>query len=222
MQEFILKNLITIIFLLLLVYSFVRGFSLGLIKKVLSLGSMIVAIIATRFVTPIVVEFVKNVTNIESTLTARLYDAIIKTNAYDQFNIPYIKDAVNTGNIQESIRDGLCTTIANGIINLLCGLAVFIVILIAIRIILKVLDVVDYIPVIGQINKILGGVLGVVEIIIAVWILFTVIRALENIPQVKVVAENVKESAMVGYFYKNNIIYDFFVNFFGVAGSNSV
>lgn len=214
MQEFILKNLITIIFILFLVYGFIKGFAVGFLKKVLSFGSIIVTIIATRFFTPMVSNFVKDVTNIESTLTALIYDSIIKNNFYDQINIPWLNGSVDTGNIQESIRNGICTNIANAIINLVCGIIVFIVVLILIKIVLKVLDIVDFIPVVGQLNKILGGAFGIFEMILIVWIVFTIFRALENVPQIKILTDNIKGSALVGYFYNNNFIFNFFANLF--------
>lgn len=214
MQEFILKNLITIIFVLLLIYGFIKGFAVGFLKKVLSFGSIIVTIIATRFFTPMVSNFVKDVTNVESTLTALIYDSIIKNNFYDQINIPWLNGSIDTGSIQESIRNGICTNIANAIINLVCGIVVFIVVLILIKIILKVLDIVDFIPVVGQLNKILGGVFGLFETILIVWIVFTIFKALENVPQVKILSDNIKGSVLVGYFYNNNFIFNFFVNLF--------
>lgn len=223
MQEFILKNLITIIFILFLVYGFIKGFAVGFLKKVLSFGSIIVTIIATRFFTPMVSNFVKDVTNIESTLTALIYDSIIKNNFYDQINIPWLNGSVDTGNIQESIRNGICTNIANAIINLVCGIIVFIVVLILIKIVLKVLDIVDFIPVVGQLNKILGGAFGIFEMILIVWIVFTIFRALENVPQIKILTDNIKGSALVGYFYNNNF-FNFFANLFSafsVGGSTA-
>lgn len=214
MQEFILKNLITIIFILLLIYGFMKGFAVGFLKKILSFGSIIVTIIATRFFTPVVSDFVKDVTNIESTLTAMIYDSIIKNNFYNQVDIPWLNSAIDTGSIQETIKNGLCTSIANAIINLSCGIAVFIIVMVLIKIVLKVLDIVDFIPVVGQLNKLMGGVFGVFEIVLVTWIVFTVFRALENIPQIEVVINNIKDSAMVGYIYNNNLVYNFFINLF--------
>lgn len=224
MQEFILKNLITVIFVILLVYGFIKGFSLGFLKKVLSFGTIIIAIIVTKFFTPVIVNIIKDVTNVESTLTAHIYDAVIKSNIYDKMEIPWLSSAVDTGNIQETLKNGLCTDIANTIINLVCGIVVFIVALILVKIILKVLDVVDYIPVVGQLNKILGGVFGVCEIVLVTWIIFTVLRSIENIPQVKVITDNIKDSLIVNYFYNNNFVYNFFANLFStfIAKSGSV
>lgn len=218
MQEFILKNLITIIFLILTVFEFVKGFSQGFVKKILSFGSIIVTIIATKAFTPTIVNMVKDVTNIESTLTSLIYDAIINTNLYDSLDMPIIKNSIDTGNLQVSIKDGLCLNLANIIINIACGIVVFIVVLLLIKLILKVLDVIDYIPVVGQLNKLLGGVFGILEFIIILWIIFTVLRALDGVPQIKVIVDNIKDSFIVGPIYNNNVVYDFLSNIFsGIA-----
>ena len=221
MQELFLKNLITIIFIALSIYGYVKGFATGFLKKVLSIGSLIVTIIATRYLTPVVSEMVKDITNIESTLTAIIYDSIVKNNFYDQINIPWLGSALGTGSIQEVIKNGICTNIANAIINLICGVFVFIVVLIIIRILIKVLDVVNYIPVVGQLNKILGGIFGIFEVVVITWILFTILRALESLPQVKVLTDNIKDSFIVSIIYKNNIIFNFFANLFSAFGSTS-
>lgn len=216
MQEFILKNLITIIFIVLVVCGFLKGFSEGLLKMLLSFGSIIITIVATKFMTPIVASMVKDVTNIESSLTSAIYDSIIKTNIYDGLNIPWLKSAINTGSIESVLRDELCAKIANGIISLLCGIAIFVVVLILIKLLLKVLDVVDYIPLISQFNKIMGGILGTLQIVLIVAILFTILKIFEAIPQVQVVVDNIKDSYIVGYIYNNNIVYNFVSNIFGV------
>ena len=141
---------------------------------------------------------------------------IIKTNIYDGLNIPWLKSAINTGSIESVLRDELCAKIANGIISLLCGIAIFVVVLILIKLLLKVLDVVDYIPLISQFNKIMGGILGTLQIVLIVAILFTILKIFEAIPQVQVVVDNIKDSYIVGYIYNNNIVYNFVSNIFGI------
>lgn len=216
MQEFILKNLISIIFIVLVIYGFVKGFKDGFLKKILSFGSLIVTIFLTRFLTPFFAEALKDITNIESTFTSMIYDVLINSNFYDKLNLTWLKDNINTGNIGSSIKEGICTNIANALINLICGIAVFILVLIVIKIILKVLDIVDFIPVVGQLNKLLGGVLGVAEIILIMWVVFTVLRVLENVPQIAVIVENIKSSVFVNVLYNNNVVYDFLSNLFSI------
>lgn len=220
MQDFFLKNLISILFVVLVAFNFVSGFAKGFIKMVISLGSFILSIILTRIFTPVVAESVKNITNIESTLTSAIYEALIKTNAYDKINIPWIKSAIDTGNIQESLKNNLCNGIANGIINLLSGIVVFILALILLKLLIKCLDVVNYIPLVGQLNKILGGVLGIIETILLFCVIFAVLKAFNNVPQIKVLTDNIESSFLVGTLYSNNIVYDFFANLFTGSGKS--
>ena len=221
MQEFLLKNLITIIFVILLVLGFLKGFGEGLLKKILSFATIIITIILTRTLTPIAANVIKDITNIESTLTAMIYDLLVKSTSYESLNIPFLKDSIDTGNIESSIRDGLCTNIANAFINLICGIVIFIGLLIIIRLVIKLLDVVDYIPIVGQLNKLLGGALGVIEVILVVSIVFTVLKVLEGSPQIKVLTDNIKESALVGSIYEHNIVYDFFARLFSSVAPNA-
>lgn len=214
MQEFILKNLITIIFVLLIVYGFIKGFSLGFLKTLLSFGSILITIVVTKTLTPIASNMVKDMTNIESSLTSIIYDAFSNTNIYDSINIPWFKAQIDTGNLESTIRDGICTSIANHIINLCCGIAIFILVMIIIRLLLKVLDVVDYIPLVSQFNRILGGCLGAVQMLLVVLIILTVLRAFSAAPQIRTITDNIQSSYIVGYLYENNVVYNFFSNIF--------
>lgn len=216
MQEFIFKNLILILFVLFLISGFIKGFSYGFLKKVLSLGSIIITIVATKFFTPVVSVMLKNVTNVEATLSDLLYKTIIESSTYDQLNLEGIANVFNTGDITESLKNTLCNNIANAIINLVCGIVVFIVVLFLVRLAIKVLDIVDYIPVVGQFNKLLGGVLGVIEVVLFTMIIFTILRVFEAIPQVGTLSENIKASPVIGPLYENNLIYNFFSNLFSI------
>lgn len=213
-QEFILKNLITIVFIILLIYGFIKGFGEGFLKKILSFGSLILTIVLTKMFTPIVSNMVKDFTNIEATLSDMVYSLFIKSNAYDKINLEGLGKIINTGDIGGKIKENLCNGIANAIINLLCGIGVFIITLIIIKIIIKVLDIIDYIPMVGQFNKLLGGITGAFEIVVVLWIIFTILTVLSSVPQVEIFVKNIQKSYLVGFLYDNNPVYNFFSNLF--------
>lgn len=214
MQEFVVQNLISIAFIILFIFGFVKGFSEGFLKKILSFGSLIVTIIVTKIFTPILAGFLKDITNIEPSLSDFIFKALIESTNYDKIKLGGLEKILGTQNIVESIKNSLCVNIANIIINLICGIVVFIVTLILVKILLKVLDIVDYIPVFGQFNKILGGVLGVFEIVIFAWIAFTILRVLSGIPEVSTIVESVEKSAIGRLIYDNNLIFNFMSNLF--------
>ena len=215
MKEFFLDNIIFIFLILILIFGFLRGRELGLVKKVMSLGMLIATIIITKFLTPKAVLIIKDVTNIESTITDIIYQAFEKTNVFDsKLNIDAIKNIIGTSELFDNMKNQIATGIANVIINVGCSIAVFILIFIILKIIFKLLDVVDYIPVIGSINKFLGGVLGVFEAMLFIWVVFAVIRALDdNIPAVHDVVMKINNNPYVKYIYDHNSVYNFFLSF---------
>ena len=88
------------------------------------------------------------------------------------------------------------------------------VVIILLKLLIKFLDVVNYIPFIGQLNKILGGVLGALETILLFWVIFAILKAFSGVPQVKVLTDNIESSFLVGALYNNNLVYNFFANLF--------
>jgi len=215
MQGFILENLITLLIIVYLLYGLIKGFNSGLLKLILSLGSLIVTIIITRTFTPTVASIVKDVTNIESTLTERIYNAFITTNAFDSFNLNLF-NIQNTGELNETIKNTICSNYANIIINIISGVGLFIASILILKFVIRVLDIVDYIPMVGQLNKILGGLAGVAQSLIVIWIIMVIVRVFENMPQVQNVIKNIQKSPIAWNIYTNNVIYDFLANLFPV------
>lgn len=215
MQGFILENLITLLIIMYLLYGLIKGFRSGLLKLILSLGSLIVTIFITRTFTPAVASVVKDVTNIESTLTEKIYNAFITTNTFDSFNLNLF-NIQNTGELNETIKNTICSNYANIIINIMSGVGLFIASIILLKFAIKMLDVVDYIPMVGQLNKILGALAGVAQSLIIIWIIMVIVRVFENMPQVQNVIRNIQKSPIAWSIYTNNVIYDFLANLFPV------
>ena len=215
MQGFILENLITLLIIMYLLYGLIKGFRSGLLKLILSLGSLIVTIVITRTFTPAVASVVKDVTNIESTLTEKIYNAFITTNTFDSFNLNLF-NIQNTGELNETIKNTICSNYANIIINIMSGVGLFIASIILLKFAIKMLDVVDYIPMVGQLNKLLGAAAGVAQSLIIIWIIMVIVRVFENMPQVQNVIRNIQKSPIAWSIYTNNVIYDFLANLFPV------
>ena len=214
MQEFIVKNLITILVILLLVYNIIRGFSMGFLQKLFSLGSLILTIIFTRIFTPIVSNIVKDYTNAEATISDWIYSKFINTNIFNDLQVTSIGKALNIGDINQTIKDEICAKWADIIINLMCGIIVFVGIFILMKLLVRVLDFVDYVPIIGQFNKILGGAVGAVESILLIWIIFSILHIAAGIPEISNIVNKIEKSTFTGYLYNNNLIYSFFSNLF--------
>lgn len=214
MRGFILDNLIFIIIAIFFVLSFIKGYEKGFIRKVVSIATIIVTIIVTKTFTPTVVETLKDMTNIEATVNDRIYEALIKTNVFDKLNLGVLQGFFGTGDMQDMVRNKIAAELTSVALNFMCGVCLFIFTFLVIKIIIRLLDFIDYIPVIGEINKLLGGVSGVVEALLVVWLVFSVIRVFENVPSIKSVVDNIDGNPVVNMIYNNNLIYNFFSSLF--------
>ena len=210
----IISHLITIFVILFFVFSIRRGYQLGFFKKVLSIASLIIAIVLTKNLTPTVVLLIKDYTNIKSTISSALYNVFKNSNSFDSISIEGIQNIFNLGNMNESIQDFISNTVTEGILTIFCGIITFISLMILLKIIFRLLDFIDFVPVIGQLNKVLGGGLGMIEAIFLLWIAFSIIKVLTIIPQVKIVEDYINNSIITTSIYNNNAIYNFFANLF--------
>lgn len=210
MQNFLISNLILILVLLFLFYGLITGFKMGFLKKLLNFGSIIVSIVLTRAWTPEVVNIVKDYTNIQSSISDKLYKAFNETSILDKMDLSKLEDIININSMNSSIREYISTNLSNLLINILCGIIVFLATMFIIKIIIKVLDIIDIIPIVGQINKILGGLLGVVESLLLIWIIFAILKMTSVFPPVKeVITNNIENIFFLNYIYENNVIYNF-------------
>lgn len=210
----IVNTMITILTALFFIFSIRKGYQMGFFKKLFSVASLVIAIILTKIFTPNVVLLVKDYTNIKSTISNALYNVFKNTSTFDNISIDGIQNIFNIGNMNESIQDFISNTITEGILIVFCGIITFIALMILLKIIFRLLDFIDFVPVIGQLNKVLGAGLGVVEALFILWILFLIIKTFTIIPQFKTVEEYINNSLITSSIYNNNLIYIFFVNLF--------
>jgi len=213
MQNFIMSNLIFILVILFLLFGLITGFKMGFLKKLLSFGSIIISIFCTKTFTPEVVKIVKDYTNIQSSLSDNLNKTFNETSILDKMDLSKIQNVIDIESMNLSIKEYLSTNLSNLLLNILCGIAVFLVTMLILKIIIKFLDIVDIIPIVGQINKLFGGVLGVFQSLLLIWIVFAVLKFLSVLPPVKdVITNNIENTFFLNYIYENNIVYNFFAN----------
>lgn len=213
-MNYIISHLLTIFVILFFVFSVRSGYQLGFFKKVLSITSLIIAIILTKNLTPNVVLLVKDYTNIKATISSALYNVFKNSNSFDSIPIEGIQNIFNLGDMNESIQVFISNTVTEGILTMFCGIITFISLIILLKIIFRLLDFIDFVPVIGKLNKVLGGGLGLVEAIFLLWIVFSIIKLLTIIPQIKIMEEYINNSIITSSIYNNNAIYNFFANLF--------
>lgn len=80
------------------------------------------------------------------------------------------------------------------------------VVTVVVRSIVHALGWIGKLPVIGGINRLAGGLLGVVTGLVIVWVMFIVIILLYDTDMAKMCFENINDSQLLTFLYKNNVL----------------
>lgn len=116
----------------------------------------------------------------------------------------YIEQGVTT--VQDMVANALAEQIASIILNIIIFTIIFIIVYILMQIIIKVVDLVSMLPVLKQINKTGGFILGLVKGLIVVWVFFIAMTIFCNTEFTHTVFAYVNENSFLAFLYNNNLI----------------
>lgn len=189
-------NFLFIAIVALIIYMTVRGYRRGFLRIVVSFIGTIVIIIAAREAAPYVTDYLYNNTDAYEKIELGIeemfkdanekYDNSIPENqikTIDSYNVPdSLKNNLIINNTAEMYKtlvvdvfeDYVSRYLANTAIKAAGFVLAFIVLIIAFRLLLTVVNIISRIPIIRGINQFIGGCLGFVESLIIVWVFFFV------------------------------------------------
>lgn len=137
------------------------------------------------------------------TLPNSLKDQIVSQISTNKF----VTDGVTSA--KEAVAKFLAEQIASIIFNIIIFVVIFMVIYIIMQIIIRVADIVSMLPVIKQINKTGGLVLGLVKGLIVVWVFFIAMTIFCDTEFAKTVFAYVNDNSFLSFLYNNNLILNF-------------
>lgn len=220
-----------IIFLICILVGYQKGF----IKIVASLFATLVIIVLVIFISPYVSNIIRACTPIESVVQEKCAEILLPEEGTDSSREgqivlieqselpPMFKELLlenNNGEVYE--RLGVTTFIeyvgtyfAKLISDIIAFLLTFLVVTIIVRTILYIFGAIGDLPVIGGINRLAGGAVGIGTGLVIVWILFLVITVLYDLEISKTFLKNIEESKILQMLYDNNIIMNYVTKFRG-------
>ena len=207
-------------------YHVFDGLRRGFIRKAVSAVSLIITLVLVTYLTPQITNFIQNSTSLHENLQQKCseiflngeYNEDVKTDQVlmiENMELPEnIKDKLLENNNTESydilevtgFRDYIGAYLANMIINALAYLLSFVIVWAAIRAILIALDVVTMLPVLHGINKLAGGVLGIVYGVFLVWIGFLLVTILCNGDLGRQFFALINDNPFLLFLYNQNVI----------------
>lgn len=192
----------------------------GLVKMAFSALSAIAVIILTTILAPHVSSFVRNNTQLDETVRTKTEAYLIDKEIIKETEISFdtdkillpqkVKDQI-TNDAEKYINKGreeynqfIIDTASNAIYSVAIYVGVFIVVCILVIVIYSLLKVVSKLPVLNQLNRLAGAIIGAALGLILVWILLIVFTSFGNTALSLQVAENVKNSVLLSFLYNSN------------------
>lgn len=209
------------------------GYAQGLIKMVASLLATIIMIALVMLLTPHVSKLIRQVTPLEDTVQKKMSEMIMSETGgeavdenveipreqqialIENAELPQVlqKMLLENNNVEayvtlgvETFTDYIGAYIAKIIADVIAFLIVFLLVSIAVPILIKVFDLVNKLPVIGGMNRIAGGVLGLGIGLAVVWVFFIIVTLAYSTGFGKACFACIEESVFLAKLYDGNIL----------------
>lgn len=210
----------------LFAYQIIDGFCKGFIRKAVSALTLIVTLVLVTQLTPHITTFIEEKTSLQTSLQETCseifldeeYNENVKNDQVlmiENMKLPDNMKEMLLENNNSEAYDLLEVTgfhqyvgayLANMIINAMAYLISFVIIWTAIKAVLIALDIVTKLPLLHGINKLAGGILGLVQSIVLTWVIFLLGAVLCNGALGQRFIELIYENAFLTLLYNYNFI----------------
>lgn len=224
-------NVLLIIVGAFMLFMIIFGMKRGLVRMLLSFGSIFIVLILVNFLNPIAKNVLSN---------SPVYDSVY--NRVDEYVAQNIKDATkNTTDIGEKTQkriindlplpdsitdslndnnntkkytemkvdtfgDYLNKALTDMIIGALSFILLFIIIMILLKVLIRVMDLVTKLPVIHTFNSVGGGLVGLIESLFIIWIACIVVTLFSTTDFGKTICDGIASNEILSWIYDNNLI----------------
>ena len=100
-------------------------------------------------------------------------------------------------------------------INVISFLLTFLLVTIAVRTVIYMLGLISDLPVIGGINRLAGGAVGLAKALLIVWVVFIIITLMYDSKLGMTCIQCIEDSEFLSYIYDHNLLMKFMVKFRG-------
>ncbi len=223
-----MSRLMIIVGIILVLFTLI-GCCKGLIKIAASLGVTIATIALVLFLSPYVSSALQKATPIEKHVQKYCENLLgeqaeqkeqelsreEQIEVIKQAQLPNILENVvldnNNKEVYESLgvtafRDYICKYMTKIITDILAFLITFILVTIVVRIVLYIAGILTDLPVLGGINRLAGGIVGLAFGLCIVWLFFAGITICYQTPTGMSLLKEIQESPFLNFLYEKNLI----------------
>ena len=178
---------------ILLLTMAIWGYQKGLVKEIVSLLFVFAVFAIVSWINP----------RIDGALLA--YEPLQKT---IQESLISLGDSKNQ--LQELLKEKAAVALSDHIINGISFLLSYLLANIIVRSIVFLLDIMTKLPVIGGINRLAGGAIGLLEGVIILWVAFLAFTVLCGTGTGRLALHYIQVDPFLKYLYQNDILIEIF------------
>lgn len=199
-------NYVDIIILIIIVLLGVLGARRGFVKSVIGILSLAASVALAWMLYPVIAEILESIgvkNAIYETIYNNIASAISTGQSPDAF--PQImRQAIESGEaaISQSVANSAAVTVLNAIAFILVLIVSKVIIFLASKILIKISNF----SIIGFFNRIFGGLFGVLQGILIVYVALTIIYAVAPLRENPVISTEIENSAVAKYMYGSKMI----------------
>ena len=202
---------IDIIFVALVVLSGFIGFKKGLVGILMSVVSLVIAIIAALILQTPLTNYLKQSavgTTLEEKISNIVQDEVDnKTEEVENSQEKsFVENFVDVDKIQEDMSTSVAQNITNIILKAVSFVGIFILVFIICYMLTMILNIFFDLPILNVVNDIGGVVANILKTIFKFWVAFSIIYFVSFIPFVSKLQDSIEETKITKIVYDNNVI----------------
>lgn len=216
------------VLLIVLAVFVIQGFRKGLVRTAVSMVFFIIVTVVTSWLNPYVGDFIREKTNWQEQIQESCEEIFFQElegqaelsaesqmEFIDELPLPdsmkkMLAENNNTETYMqlaaENFADYLSEYVAYGIINGIGYILAFVITIIIVKMILYAVDILTELPVVGTLNRTGGMLLGLVQGLLWIWVIFLVITLLCNTSLGAYLMELIKGDPVLGWIYDRNYL----------------
>lgn len=207
-------NTVTIILLIYTVFAIFHGYRCGFLRIILGFVAMVLTIVlALALATPLSKTIAKQ-TTIDDEIEAMLMESLSNYQGEkaqelskdgDSLITMLIKDYVVKGDSFQKMDEKIAKAISSTILQWFSFILLYIVLFIIFRILIRMINQADHVPVLHTINRIAGIIIALLKVYINVNVFFLIVSFAENTSLGKTILQQISENNFIYFLYQNNI-----------------
>lgn len=216
-------NWLLIIVLGIIILNALIGRKVGFIKIVFSIFSFIIALILTVWISPTVNGMLKNNETFYEKTSQKVEDMLFKEQVETGEGDDIIEGLPLPKSIKESLQENkekqeaniksyIVSHVSGIVINALAFVLTFIAVFVGLWVISIALNIISKLPILNQINKMAGFLVGGLQGVIIVWILFIVITVFSGSELGRTTFQQIESSEILSFIYDKNFLLNIVLN----------